>query len=184
MKTLALYFTILTCFLAAGCGSGSSTSSDLPPASSAYIAQQPASPGYISTPAAPVRVIDGDTAVFSVNHPVVHNETVRFLGIDTPETGQCYSDIATAYTSSFVMAEPLRLVCESDGPDYHLDIYGRALCYVYSADMTRSLNEELLRGGYAMGYFVFRFEFHDQYLAIESKAIQTGAGLWSSCQPK
>lgn len=146
-----------------------------------YAALRPSDAGYIVTPASPVRVVDGDTAHFSVTYPSPHEEVVRFLGVDTPEAGSCYAGDATGYTSSFVSEGPVSLVCESSSGDYHRDGYGRALCYVYSADMTRSLNEELLRGGYAAGFFAYPFEFRAQYTAMEAGASSGLVGLWGAC---
>jgi micrococcal nuclease len=100
------------------------------------------------TNAAVVKVVDGDTIVVRVGGV---EETVRLLGIDTPETKapnepvQCYGPEASAFTTRLLpKGTPVRLERDVEPRDQ----YGRLLAYVSLADGT-SLNLELARQGYA-----------------------------------
>lgn len=91
---------------------------------------------------ADVQVVDGDTlhVKLAVWDDVVRLETVRVLGVDTPERGQPGYEEARAYTESWAKAEAFRvLYCG------RRDKYGRAL-----ATLSRQgsvLAQELLQRG-------------------------------------
>ena len=87
------------------------------------------------------RIIDGDTLVIqAVASP---KGTVRLIGIDTPEVGNCYASEAASLLSELVLHKEVKV--ESDVNT--LDQYGRALMHVYFLSESgewRSLNAELL----------------------------------------
>ena len=89
-----------------------------------------------------MQVLDGDTIV--VRRAGGRDETIRLLGVDTPETHhprkpvQCYGPEASAYTARRLFGQVVRL---EDDVERH-DIYGRRLAYVYLA-------RRELRGGAA-----------------------------------
>jgi len=114
-----------------------------------------------------VRVIDGDTVVLD------DGRTVRFLGIDTPEKGQYYSQQATDWLVDRVEGKEVRL--ESGQEDK--DKYDRYLRYVYVGNS--NMNLELLEGGFATAY-VFEEDAHteDIYQA-EMHAKQKQIGIWT-----
>ena len=92
-----------------------------------------------------IEVIDGDTLV--VELPDGSTDTVRILGVDTPEThhptkGVEFRSEAAAHTQAFT-GRDVRLV----GDVEPRDIYGRRLAYVI-VDGHR-FDDELLRKGYA-----------------------------------
>jgi micrococcal nuclease len=125
---------------------------------------------------------DGDTIVVDMNG---HAETVRFIGVDTPETHrpntpvQCYGPEASAFTKSYVGTQRVRL--QADPLDTNRDRYGRLLRYVYLADGTL-VEDQLLKGGYAFAYTQFPFEKKSKFVAEESSAKAAGKGLWSACK--
>src|SRR5256885_9063372 len=94
-----------------------------------------------------VQVLDGDTIV--VRAAGAPDETIRLLGVDTPETHhprkpvQCYGPEASAYTTRRLFGQVVRL---EDDVERH-DIYGRRLAYVYLDG--RNFEEELLRKGFS-----------------------------------
>ena len=94
-----------------------------------------------------VDVLDGDTIV--VRRAGAAEETVRLLGVDTPETHhptkpvECFGPEASAYTTSRLLGEAVRLEDDVE----RRDLYDRRLAYVY-VDGAR-FNDELLRRGYA-----------------------------------
>lgn len=148
----------------------------------------------ISTQAVVIRVIDGDTIV--VQYPGGKEETVRILGIDTPETedhgnwGNEYTGIsdpsyltewghkASEYTQSMVKGKTITLTSDCQADLY--DQYGRRLSYV---DIDRNdLGALLISEGYARVYTEETFDRKSRYLSLQSEAQRTGAGLWSGIQ--
>ncbi len=128
--------------------------------------------------------IDGDTVAVDMNG---HVESVRFVGIDTPETHkpdtpvQCYGPEASAYTERLIGRNKVRLVSDSLSTDR--DRYGRLLRYIYLPDGT-FVNEQLVKEGYAFYYPYFPFGKSAAFKADEEAAIAARKGLWSKCKPK
>jgi len=127
--------------------------------------------------------VDGDTIAVNMNG---HEEKVRFIGIDTPETHkpntpvQCYGPAAAAFTKNTIGQQQIRLVSDSLSTDR--DRYDRLLRYVYLPDGT-NLNEKLVRQGYAFYYPYFPFTKSEQFKADEQAAMAEHAGLWGNCHP-
>ncbi|HVX56761.1 MAG TPA: thermonuclease family protein [Candidatus Saccharimonadales bacterium] len=127
--------------------------------------------------------IDGDTVAVDMNG---HVESVRFIGIDTPETHkpdtpvQCYGPQAAAYTKATIGRNRVRLVSDSLSTDR--DRYNRLLRYVYLPDGTL-LNEQLVRQGYAFYYPYFPFSKSAAFAADEDAAMVAHLGLWAHCHP-
>lgn len=127
--------------------------------------------------------IDGDTIAVDMDG---HAESVRFIGIDTPETHkpdtpvQCYGPEAAAFTKATIGRSKVRLVSDSLSTDR--DRYDRLLRYVYLPDGTL-LNEELVREGYAFYYPYFPFAKSAAFEADEKAAMAARKGLWPRCHP-
>lgn len=127
------------------------------------------------------RDIDGDTIDVQMG---AQRETVRFLGVDTPETHdprkpvQCFGLAATAHTKQLVEGKNVRL--EPDPEDSDRDKYGRILRYVYLPDGTL-LNAELIKDGYGFAYTVFPITKLDDFRALEADARAHNRGLWAGC---
>src|SRR5256885_4127526 len=126
-----------------------------------------------------VQVLDGDTIVVQRGHA---RETIRLLGVDTPETHhprkpvQCYGPEASAYTTSRLFGQVVRL---EDDVERH-DIYGRRLAYVYLHG--KNFEEELLRKGYARLLVIEPNHAHARdMLDDELNARARGVGLWGAC---
>src|SRR4051812_19072375 len=90
----------------------------------------------------------GDTIV--VRFAGKHQETVRLIGIDTPESVkpntpvQCYALEASARTKAMLPAgTPVRLMRDAEARDR----YGRLLAYVYRATDDMFVNLALARDG-------------------------------------
>ncbi len=128
---------------------------------------------------------DGDTIVVNMNG---HEETVRFIGVDTPETHdprkpvQCYGVIAAAYTKSRI-SQFGKVRLQADPLDTNRDRYGRLLRYIYLPDGTL-LNEDLIETGHGFAYLGFPFEKSDQFAADQAQAQTAKVGLWSACKPE
>ena len=127
-----------------------------------------------------IETIDGDTVV--VRFANGERDTVRMLGVDTPETHhphkpvQCYGPEAAGYTHARLLGRSVVLELDVE----HRDMYGRLLAYV-RVDGTR-FNDELLRLGYARLLVIAPNGEHARaMLAAELAAQREGRGLWSKC---
>jgi len=125
--------------------------------------------------------VDGDTIAVNMDG---RTETVRFIGIDTPETHkpdtpvQCYGPEAANYTKSLIGSNKVRL--QADPLDTNRDRYGRLLRYVYLPDGTL-VQERLVSEGYAFAYTQFPFQKKQQFISDETQAKTAKKGLWASC---
>ena len=115
-------------------------------------------------------VVDGDTV------ELADGRRVRYIGIDTPETGQPYAADATAFNRSLVAGQRIRL--EPDAQT--TDPYGRLLAYVWVDDTDTFVNLELVRQGYAMAYTVPpNVRYADAFVRAERDAREAERGLWA-----
>jgi micrococcal nuclease len=128
--------------------------------------------------------VDGDTIAVNMNGSV---ETIRFIGVDTPETHkpntpiQCYGPEAAAHTKEAI-SKFGKVRLQADSLDTNRDVYGRLLRYVYLPDGTL-LDEEIIRDGYGFAYLDFPFSKKAEFAAAGQAAQTAKAGLWSACQP-
>lgn len=126
--------------------------------------------------------VDGDTVAVNMNGTV---ETVRMIGVDTPETHrpgspvQCYGPEAAVYTKQLIGSNKVRL--QADHLDTNRDRYNRLLRYVYLPD-GRMVETELISNGYGFAYTQFPFEKSQQFIAAQVAAQISKKGLWTACQ--
>ncbi|NHN46827.1 nuclease [Halostella sp. JP-L12] len=139
-----------------------------------------------------VRVVDGDTV--EVEYPNGTRETVRLLGVDTPEVHaendlgefegvpdteagrECLRDWghrAGEFARAELGGESVTLVIDPESD--RRGGYGRLLAYV-DYDGGR-FNERLVEEGYARLYDT-TFADRDRYAAAEDRARENGTGLW------
>lgn len=118
-------------------------------------------PSFSHTTATVVRVVDGDTLSVTING---HEEPVRLIGIDTPESKanrKAKKDAARTNHDLDVITAMGReaagyvrsLVRRGDKVNIEYDVqrrdkYNRLLVYAYLSD-GKMLNEEIIRAGYA-----------------------------------
>jgi len=126
-----------------------------------------------------VRVIDGDTIV--VNKEGI-NESVRLIGIDTPETVhpskpvQCFGEEASRKTKEWL--EGSQVILEIDEGEGERDKYRRLLAYVYRDDGL-FVNLELIKQGYAYEYtYATPYQYQAEFKAAQAEAQTAGNGLW------
>ncbi len=126
--------------------------------------------------------VDGDTIRVDMNGS---EETVRMLGIDTPETHdprksvQCFGQAASDFTKKFIGTSRVRL--ESDPDSTNRDRYDRLLRYVFLPD-GRMVNIELLKQGYAFANTFFPLSRKEEFKTYQQQAEAASAGLWGSCE--
>jgi micrococcal nuclease len=123
-------------------------------------------------------VVDGDTIKVAIGS---QEYTLRYIGIDTPETVRPDSPVewmgpeATAANETLVAGKTVYL--EKDVSE--TDRYGRLLRYVYLADGTM-VNAELVRQGYAQSSAYPPDVKHQELLdRAEREAREAGRGLWA-----
>ena len=130
-----------------------------------------------------VRVVDGDTVKVRLgdSRPI----TVRYIGVDTPESVkpgtpvQCFAAPASKFNERLVTGKRVRLRIGRE----RTDRYGRTLAYVYLLDgPDRFVNAELVRRGYARAVeFPPNTDFADRFDRLERRAREQKRGLWSAC---
>ncbi len=128
-----------------------------------------------------IDVLDGDTIVVDLGDGTT--DTVRLLGVDTPETHhptkpvQCFGPEAAAFTTEQLTGAVVHLE-----PDVETrDLYGRRLAYVL-VDGER-FNDVLLRRGYARLLVIDPNRAHARtMLGEELDARRHGRGLWGACE--
>jgi micrococcal nuclease len=124
-----------------------------------------------------IRVIDGDTIVVSINRT---EYTVRYIGIDAPETVKPNSPVepfgTEASTKNKELVDGKVVLLEKDVSE--TDQYGRLLRYVYVGDLF--VNAELVRLGYAQAIsYPPDIKYQDLLLSLQGEARVNGRGLWS-----
>ena len=131
-------------------------------------------------PATVIRDIDGDTVIARLAQG--RTETVRILGVDTPEVVdprkpvQCFGHAASAYTASHVVGRRVTLELDAEPRDK----YGRLLAYVL-VDGHR-FDDELLAGGYARFLVIPPNGSHARAMLREELAARADRrGLWGAC---
>ena len=130
-----------------------------------------------------VRVVDGDTIDVRIDGDD-HDEKVRFLGVNTPETVdprravQCFGKQASNFTKALLTNKRVRL--DPDPQADERDKYHRLLRNIVLSDGT-DVNASLVRSGYAYAYVSFPLnkERKKQLLRLQSEAEAMKRGLWA-----
>jgi micrococcal nuclease len=136
-----------------------------------------------ATDALVTRAVDGDTIVVRHDDGVV--ETVRLLGVDTPEIHhptkpvQCFGPEAAAFARRVLTGRRVHL--ESDVETH--DKYGRRLAYVIVDG--RRFDDVLLREGYGRLLVIAPNGSHARVMLQEELAARRARrGLWGACEPR
>ncbi len=154
---------LLSCLLVAGC---------------TRTAAAPTDPGAATV----VEVVDGDTVVVDL---AGRQETLRLIGIDTPETvdpdqpPECWGAEASAHTKALLPAgTAVRLTRDVEARDR----YDRLLVYVERAEDGLFVNLDLVAGGWADDYpFPPNVAHQREFALAVSQARAEGLGLWGTC---
>jgi micrococcal nuclease len=115
-------------------------------------------------------VIDGDTIRIS------GDISVRYLGIDTPETGEPYYHQARDYNATLLRWKNVTLQIDTTDKDVH----SRLLRYVYADKVL--VNAELVKQGYALVYARNKFpdnKYYDVFKNALDDAVRLKKGIWS-----
>jgi micrococcal nuclease len=120
------------------------------------------------------KVIDGDTIILE------NGETVRYIGIDTPETSppltpiECFGPEATNFNKELVEGKKVKIIRDIKNEDK----YGRLLRYVFINDTF--INLELIKKGFARSLVVYpNVSYSKEFKNYVRKAKKEKQGLWS-----
>lgn len=98
------------------------------------------------------RIIDGDTVV-------INNESVRLLGINSPERGELYYEEAKEFLEMIILNKNVELKFGKE----KYDKYKRKLAYLFYKG--KNVNLELVDEGYANFYFPSgKDEYYDRFV--------------------
>ena len=125
-----------------------------------------------------VRVIDGDTIV------VEGNKEVRLIGINSPESGECFFEESKDALVDLVEGKEVELKRDISG----MDDFGRLLRYVFlpsDSEYTDDIfvNRELLKGGYADIRPLSQDRKYRRLLtSSRNQALTKHNGMWGACK--
>lgn len=140
-----------------------------------------------------MRVVDGDT--LEVEFASGETDTVRLVGVDTPETAEQYmnpseynvpdtpqgrdwllmwGDRASAFATEQLVGEQVQVVTDPESDER--GGFGRLLAYIYHDG--ENFGKQLLERGLARVYTDGEFSLESEYLDIESTAQANNRGLW------
>lgn len=127
------------------------------------------------------KVVDGDTIVVS------GNQTVRLIGIDTPETVDprrpvgCFGKEASNKTKELLSGK--QVILQKDVSE--TDKYKRLLRYIYLPlpdGQTLFVNDYLVREGYAKVLtYPPDVKYNERFRQAETEARENIRGLWGKC---
>ena len=125
-------------------------------------------------------VVDGDTIKIRMGKK---DETLRLIGMDTPETVdprkpiQCFGREASNKAKELLSGRKVRI--EMDPTQGDRDKYGRLLAYVHRDDGL-FYNEYMIRQGYAHEYtYDTPYKYQTTFKAAQISAEAAQLGLWS-----
>jgi micrococcal nuclease len=124
-----------------------------------------------------LRIIDGDTFVIQYGST---EETVRLIGVDTPETVhptetvQAYGLEASAFLHNLLAGERVVISMEADDRDK----YGRLLGYAWRLPDGLFVNAEIIRQGYGHAEVDYPCMYMEQFKELQRRAAANGKGLW------
>lgn len=137
-----------------------------------------------------VRVVDGDTAVVEIRADykdylqkefgirVEEPVTIRFLGIDTPESTkeqQLYGVESKEYTTLLLNRDNVEIELDDK---VVFDKYGRLLVHIFADG--QSVQQILLEEGMARIAYIFDdYKYLDNYKAAQEQAKNSQKNIWS-----
>lgn len=156
---------LVLALLSSGCGVVNGRGDELPPG--------------VATVDHPV---DGDTVVVRIGG---HTESIRFIGIDTPESVsrdrpvECFG-VEAKHRMAELLPEGTEVRLERDVEAR--DTYGRLLAYVSRVDDGAFINLLLVEEGYAESFaFPPNTAHQADFDRAEAAARAAGRGLWPAC---
>lgn len=130
-------------------------------------------------------VIDGDTVAVELAEPFNVIETVRLLGIDTPEKPggprppECGGSSASAFTNAAIPAGTTVLLARDRETR---DVYGRLLAWVIRASDGANINLAVVEAGHATALSIApNNALRSEVSGAADRARRNKRGFWSEC---
>lgn len=127
-----------------------------------------------------VKIVDGDTLVINISDK---DETVRLIGLDTPEVVdprkpvECFGKEASRRAQELMENKKVRM--ESDVSQGDIDKYGRLLRYIYLEDGTL-VNKKLIEEGFGFEYtYQIPYKYQAEFKEAQEMARKNKVGLWA-----
>jgi endonuclease YncB( thermonuclease family) len=112
------------------------------------------------------RVVDGDTIVLD------DGRHVRYVGINTPESGEPFWGEAKDYNARKVGGKVVTL----EFGQVREDKYGRTLAYILVGD--DMVNAYLLKEGWAHLFVIEQITYYNHFRRLQEEARKKGLGIW------
>lgn len=120
-----------------------------------------------------LKVIDGDTIDIEINGK---KENIRLIGIDAPESGQCFGNESTSKAHKLLSSQVI--VLEKDPSQDERDRYGRLLGYIFLSDGT-NIQELMIREGFVREYTYSKpYKYQSLFKNAQVEAQNNKRGLW------
>lgn len=140
-------------------------------------------PGAVEANAVVTAQVDGDTIRVTLSNNA--QETIRLIGIDTPETKRpgspidCFGPEASNFLAELApIGTPVTLELDVE----ERDRYGRLLAYIRRSEDGLFLNETIVRFGYAQILtYPPNVAYTDRFLDAVELARNEQRGLWGQC---
>ncbi len=124
------------------------------------------------------KVIDGDTIVVAYNNI---SETIRIIGINTPETNECLGVQATTAAQNYFKDSGNKVWLEADPTQGERDKYRRLLRFVFTDDGAVDYGKITITMGLAREYTYDKpYKYQSLYKTAQKEAQEKKIGLWSS----
>ena len=127
-----------------------------------------------------MKVYDGDTVAVNIDG---QHESVRLIGIDSPETKgpyteqECYGNESKEYLKKLLLGQMVEL--KSDKLSSDRDKYKRLLRYIYLDE--ENINLKIIQDGQARLQYGFPHSLQNEFKTARDLAKQNKLGLWSEC---
>lgn len=130
-------------------------------------------------------VVDGDTVTVEFGAPFNVTETIRLLGIDTPEKPggprppECGGEAASAFTRALL---PIGTAVMLARDRETRDVYGRLLAWVLRVDDGTNVNLAIVEGGHATALSIApNHALRSEVSLAADRARRNQRGFWNEC---
>jgi micrococcal nuclease len=118
------------------------------------------------------KIVDGDTIHVEIEGV---NYVVRYIGVDSPETGSAIASSATTYNTQLVRGQTVTLIKDVS----ETDRYDRLLRYVFVGN--KFVNFEMVTSGFAAaGTWKPDVACDQEFYAAQTRAKSSQLGMWAA----
>lgn len=128
---------------------------------------------YQKEPALVTRIVDGDTIHVNINGT---DETIRLLGINTPEKNKPYYQEAKDFLKKEIENKSIEILRDTEDTDR----YDRKLRYIFYNNQL--INVEIVQEGLATTFMLEGLKYKDKLINAEKFARNNEIALWKKSQ--